>query len=303
MLRLRSVLVLAAALSACGPSRAEVRAANHSVYQTEFANVWNAVVSVVKEQYPRAVIEDPGTGELVTDWHLIERVDLDDAQIRNTTVTSTTPQGQTGLNGNQALPNIGGRFLRIYVKIKPGGPPWRVEVDGEAALYVPGMALITPYKHGAADEPTWVQPRLDKIRVGIYRALKAHARLVKVEPKKQADRDDSAWKNLPGEAVKVISDVHLAADKKDTARLKPFMRDDFVWSLASNPGVDGALAFWNADPTILGKLRDTLASGCDLRDGGADVVCPVTGDQPGRWRAEFKKDGASWKFASFYLNE
>jgi hypothetical protein len=302
----RLVLLLALlGAAACGPSSAEVRAARRSVYQTEFPTVWNAVVATVKSQYPRLVIEDPARGQVLTDWHLIERVDLDDSKMANTTPMQGNQPGQIRPGEQAALPNIGGLFFRVAVTVKPGGPPWRIEVDGEAALYRPGMALITPYAHGAADEPSWVGPRLDKVRVGIYRQLKPHARIVVEEAKAPKKRDESAWQNLPDDAVPVVSGVHAAAAQKDTGALRPFMSDEFVWSLAGQPGADAAVVTWDADPSLLSKLRDALAAGCDLRAEKTKIVCPVTGDQPGVWRAEFVKGpgGDGWRFTAFYLNE
>jgi hypothetical protein len=315
----------AAGLAGCGPSRAEVRTARRSVYQTEFAVVWNAVVATVSEQVPRFAIEDPTRGQLVSDWFLVERINFDQEDGPGGGATNkgsggaTTGNGPVGPAANASgpqtvtptgggLPNVGGVFLRFIVDIRPGGPPWRVEVDGEAALYRPGMALITPYRHGAADEPSWVGPRIDKVRVGIYRALKPHARILQEAPKAKVARDDSRWQNLPAKVVPVVGAVHAAADKKDLPALAQVMSPGFVWSVAGTPGLEAALAFWRADPPVLAKLRDVLAAGCAARNEGQLVVCPVTADQPGTWRAEFTAPAPgtstdAWQFSAFYLNE
>jgi len=254
-----SVLVAASAAAAalggvaCGPSAAETRAARQSVYQAEVALVWNAVVETVKAEYPRVVVEDPIGGRIMTDWHLIERVNADD-----TTAATTTPVAPTGTVGQNGLPAVGGKFFRVAVLIKPDGPPWRVEVDGEAALYLPGNALITAYGHEDADEPTWVPTRIDKIRVGIYRRLKAQARHVEAPVKKVASLDTAPWRGLPDGAPEAIAAVHAAAKKKDTRALRGLMVDDFAWSAGGDPSADVAVSLWQADPLLLSELVTTL---------------------------------------------
>jgi hypothetical protein len=314
-LALASAAAFASLALGCGPSAAEAHRAEHAVYQTEFARVWNAVAETVKEQYPRLAIEDPVHGKLLTDWHLVERVEDDPvakgsaagASPQQNTATGSTQTGapQQGQGAaNQQYQPIAGRFIRIVVVIKPGGPPWKLEIDGEAAQYTPGMAMITPFDHHDADEPAWVQPRIDKIRVGIYKRLEGYARIVDDAPAKPRELDQGPWANLPKGAPEVVAKVSAAAEKKDTAALRPLMSDDFAWSAGGSPSADAAVSMWQADPLVLSSLTKVLALGCSERETDALIVCPARGETgPGKWRAEFRKQGSAWRFAAFFQEE
>ncbi len=294
-------LVAAVAVAGgCGPSSAETRRARSVVYQTEFARVWNAVSATVKAEYPRLVIEDPVRGRLLTDWHLVERVDAEDAvETQGTGVVG--PSGPANTTGQ---PQMGGKFFRIAVVIKPGGPPWKLQVDGEAALYRPGMAMITPFDHDDADEPTWVRPRIDKIKVGIYKRLEGFARQVEEAPAKgPAALDAGPWKNLPAGAPEVAAGVHAAARQKNTSVLRRFMSDEFTWSAGGTPSADTALSMWSADPLVLAALVKTLEAGCSERETDTLIVCPARGGGLGQWRAELRKQGKTWRFAAFFREE
>ncbi len=309
-MRAAVVPLLCLTLAACGPTASEVRAAKASAYKTEFANVWNAVVDEVKEDYPRFKVESPIRGTVLTDWHLVERTGgYDDMSGVSVQSTHSPTQTNTG-TGNPADPNgptaaHGAKFFRIAVWIG-GGPhgPWTVEVDGEAAEYKPGMTLIVPFKHGMPDEPPWVQVRIDKIYAKIYRRLKKYAivREAKVEAPKARVIDASAWANLPADAAQVVAQVNDVAAGDDPHGLRAFMVDDFTWSLGGAPSADQALTVWSADTTILVQLRKTLAAGCDAAGDGV-IGCPAAAGAAGAWRAEFKKIGATWKFTSFVQAE
>jgi hypothetical protein len=281
-------------LAACGPSAAEVREAKTSVYQTEFAEVWAAVWNTVNESYPRLIIDDPIAGRLVTDWFLIERISETDD------VGQQKNAGQIGTGvGPGGSPAIAGRFFRIKVDVKPGGPPWRVVVDGEAAQFTPGMALVQPYDHGDVDEPPWVKVRIEKVRVLIHRKLANRARLVD-PPKGPAELSTQPWEGLPGDAPSVLARIHAAAKKKDTQALRPLMIPAFEWSTGGEPSIDTALSLWSADPLQLSALVRVLEGGCEERETGVRIVCPKReGGQQG-YRAELRRVGANWRFAAFY---
>src|SRR6185436_6343644 len=132
------------------------------------------------------------------------------------------------------------KFFRISVTIKPGGPPWRVEIDGEAALFQPGMAMITPYGHEDADEPTWVKPRIDKVRIGIYKRLEGYARVIEAPQKAPETLDIGPWANLPAGAPELVAAVNAAAGKKDLQVLRGTMSSDFTWSAGGAPSADTA---------------------------------------------------------------
>jgi hypothetical protein len=286
MSRLAALLVLFPALAACGPNVSLARAQEESVYDTEYAAVWNAAMASIREEYPRLAVVDAVKGNLVSDWHLIERVGDD----------QMSAEGR-GLQQ-------GGRYFRMMAFIRPGGPPWKVEIDGEAALFRPGMAMITPYRHDGADEPPWVKVRIDKVRARFYQRLQPHARKKVVPVIKPGEVDPSPWNNLPPEAARLVAELAAASTKKDSQALRTRMSEDFVWSLGGAPGIEPALALWNADPMLFSSLRATLDAGCSEREQGL-IVCPSRGGgTPGSRRVELRTgaDGR-WRFAAFHVEE
>lgn len=274
----RAAALAALVALACGPSANEIRRARSVAYQTEFALVWNAVLGSVLEEYPRLVDEDPVRGRLKTDWHLVERV---------------RSEGSSGAETSQ----VGGRFFHMLVEIK-GGPPWTVHIKGEAAEYKPGMAMIVPYKRGSADEPPWVEARIDKMYLKIFRRLEPYAIEVRQAPAEDVKKkvlDTSPWGHLPEDAAIVVAEVHAAAARKDLAALRRHMVDDFTWSEGGAPSADAALTFWSADPALLVELRKLLEVACRAAEGDPDrIVCEDRGA-----RAEFRRWGGRWRFSAF----
>ena len=154
---------LAVLLAACAASGARIEKAKTVYYQTDYATVWNAVTSAVqKEGYDRLKVEDAAGGRIVSDWHKIERVA--DSQ-------SAGPQ-MGGPNADGAI------FFRVLVQVQGKAPPYKVFVDGEAAKYRPGFSSLFPYKHGADDEPDWVNGRINALYVAVLAQLEQYA----VEP-------------------------------------------------------------------------------------------------------------------------
>lgn len=273
------------ALTGCGASTSQIKKAESSVYDTDYARVWNVVVQSVRKDYPRLAVVDAVHGSLISDWHLIERLGED----------SMTAEGAQVLQG--------GRYFRVAIFIKPGGPPWQVEVDGEAAHFRPGMAMITPYDHDDADEPPWVKVRIQNLRVRIFERLEPYARAVAAPVKRENVLDTSRWANLPEGAATLAARLHAAADKKDLEALREVMTPDFVWSAGGAPGVDAALALWSADPLAVAALRTTLEAGCAERETGF-VVCPGRGGgQPGSRRVELRLGPGGWQFAAYYVED
>jgi hypothetical protein len=298
-------ILAVASLAACGPSMADVRAAKNEAYKTEFANVWNAVVDAVHEDYPRIKVENAIQARVITDWHLVERVGGTDDM---SSITTQTPDPTRPMVTNPADPTnttrTGARFFRVAVFID-GGPhgPWVVSVDGEAAEYKPGMTLIVPYGHGKADEPPWVYVRIDKVYAKIHRRLKKYAvaRAPQVEAPKPRIVDTTPWANLPDGAARVVADVNDVAAGDDPSALRKYMADDFTWSLGGSPSADQALTVWSADTSVIGHLRKTLSAGCGATSDG--VACPADAVASGQWRAEFKEVKGRWMFTSFLQAE
>jgi hypothetical protein len=236
-------------------------------------------------------VEDAVAGTILTDWHMVERLTEDE-------VSHANPGMNAGVGPGQ-LPAIGGKFFRLKVEIKPGGPPWRVVVDGEAALYTPGMALIQPYDHGDADEPAWVKTRIEKVRVAIHRKLGKYAK-VSAEPVKVAGELSTApWDGLPEGAPMALARIHAAAKKKDVGALRKHMVDTFVWSSGGDPSADTAVSLWSADPLVLSALVQVLEGGCAERDA-ATVVCPRRAQPGSTWRAELTRQGKDWRLSAFF---
>jgi hypothetical protein len=159
------VIGLVAAATACGgASTSDRKAAAEAQYQTDFATVWNVLAAAVKEDFPSAIkTEDAEVGYIETKWESVE-------------LAQDSTVGESDQRSNQRASGVGARNLfRVTARIEPGGPPWKVVIDGEAALYRPNMSVLQPYKHGAIDEPQWVPGRTDRVRRRVYEQLKQYA--------------------------------------------------------------------------------------------------------------------------------
>lgn len=291
MMHRLAILLFAAtaATFACGPSAKDVKTARSVGYQTDFAIVWNETMAAVRSKYPTIFFEDAVKGRIETQWHLVEKVRQSDFE-----EPDKPPRMGETLGG---MPSHGARLFRLFVQIT-GGPPWRITVDGEAAEYKPGMPRLVPYPHGAADEPTWVKPRIDAMYVDIYQRLKRYAVKLQDAPSLAARRRDTArWENLPSDAGEAAAGVHAAARARDAAQLRPFLADPFASSAGELPA-DDVVKLWGADPTPLAELARALEAGCDYDQVAARASCP-RGARAGP-RAVLARDAAGrWKLVRF----
>ena len=302
--RLAAALAVGALLGGCGPSAAEIRRAKHVAYQTEYAVVWNAVAAAVGEQYKRFEVEDAIRGKLLTHWHRLQIMSKEQQNDEPSGLGDPNAQPENPGQGGQRGGGVAGQrpgdfraamFFRVYVAVK-GGPPWRVEIDGEAAEYKPGLAMLVPFKHGTADEPTWVQPRIDNLYFAIYKRLRGYAIDVKEAPRQPRDRalDTTPWANLPAEAGQLVAQVQAAAARKDAAALRPLMADAFASEVGE--GADRIVAVWTADPAPLERLAKLLAGGCAYDQAQDRVRCPRA---PGEVEARFEEGaGGAWRFTA-----
>jgi hypothetical protein len=162
---IRRAVIVCALAAGCGPNTADVQKAKDSAYNTEFARVWNACDTELKDRFHAdgLKIEDPERGLIETKWEPVETREEQSVGESNQRTHSTA-----GATAQRVM-------WRMMVKVLPGGPPWRIAVDGEAALYRAGMSMLMPYKHGAADEPAWVPNRIDSIVIAIHDRLKEYA--------------------------------------------------------------------------------------------------------------------------------
>jgi hypothetical protein len=165
MNRMRLALLVVATVAACGGAASDIGKAKASAYNTEFATVWNAVVAEMHDRYhdDGIRVEDAEKGYVESKWKKVE-------------VTQDSTLGDSDQRLNKTAGAIkAGLLMRTLVKVMPGGPPWQIAIDGEAAQFRPELASLTPFKHGAIDEPHWVPGRIDGLRAAIHERLKAFA--------------------------------------------------------------------------------------------------------------------------------
>ena len=150
--------VVAVALVACAsrPPRMKVDA-RFAAYRTDFHTVWSATTGELKQSFKWGLaVEDASSGRIETAWKRVENA-------RDSMSAEVTAQ----------------YVFRVKLHVVPEGNAWRIELDGEAALYRPEMSVLQPFKHGAVDEPRWVKGRVDAVRTALHRRLEAHATLSK----------------------------------------------------------------------------------------------------------------------------
>jgi hypothetical protein len=282
----KTIAFLALVAVACGPSSQALRRSQHVEYQTEFARVWNVVSGQVHRVFPSMKIEDPVKGRILTDWKLVEKTEMGQSS------------GDQSDQSNRGAAR--GVYLRLDVTVagKQGaaGPPWRVTIVAEAAEKDVNLVQLIPLR--SADQPPWMEERVARLYHNIYAQLEGYALDIK-------DADvvvarpvvTPGLENLPAAAVTVVSEVRLAAARKDVDRLRLEMDASFSWSPGASGSVDTAIALWNADPSKLKSLAATLEQGCAAPSAGA-FVCPAI-DQGGP-QAGFKEVGGKWRFVFFH---
>ena len=266
-----------ACLAACAASSASVREAKKSVYDTEFALVWNAVTELAGKNYSRIVVDDPDQGRLLTDWHLIAQTDSEDTDDRGRVVR-------------------GGLFFRMDVRVKSaggtGGPPWRVVIRAEAAEYKPGFTKIIPFARGAADEPPWVQGRIDNMAARIHERLRPYAVSIEEAVTPAPALDTARWAHLAGDAAQAIAAVHALASVGDVDGLARHMAPTLATELGDDAPADRVRALWKADPGRLEALVRILESDCHRARG--QILCES--DAGG---AVFRPGADGWRLSAF----
>jgi hypothetical protein len=285
-----TALVLLAA--ACGPSSTQVRQAEESAYNAPFAEVWSAVTEELRK-FQLLTEENPVTGVAITEWRLVERTGDEPSQ---SAAGPDPSQTQTNQNRGTMTYIPGGNYLRYTARIK--GPPWKVVVDGEAGDFRPGYVSIIPYRHGVADEPTWLRARVDTMRIAIHEHLRHYAmKTTSDEPARPKPPDATPWDGLPAQAVIVA--VHKAAKERSAAQVREHAISDLVWSASAPPSADVAAAMWSADPQTLVTMAQTLEAGCAA--SGDAVVCPAGAptDTSGGPHAVFRRAGEAWKLVLY----
>jgi hypothetical protein len=268
-----------------------------------FNVVWGVVQEEVHRRYVGIHREDAVAGVIETDYKPVENLNQD---LPMTTPVSNGLYSTGGMNGpirgnlpggTSSSNNGDTQIFRMTVQVL--GPPWKVSIEGVAAKVSPGMTLPVPYRRGAADEPAWVQARIDNLSLAIYERLKKFAvkgAKIAVEEKKA---DTTIWANLSDPtAVAVIESVRKVAGQHNAAALRPFMSDDFRWDEGADASADTAVAVWAADPNILQLLTRTLDAGCATAEGTKDITCPKE-PTPDTGHARFRHLGTAWKLIEF----
>jgi hypothetical protein len=309
--RITLALAVAFAAGACA-NHVELKTAQSSVYDIDFPIVYTEAMSAVQKLYPN-FSEDAAKGIIQTSWHQVQYANTsgDDATTNGTYMgnpmgNGASPMmnpvpGGTALQRNNTTQSLTQKyFIRFDVSIV-GGRPWRVHVKGHAAEWVPGNAI--PSELHGANTPHWLQGRTDELTLAIYERLKAYAKPGKVEELKHDDDtppvDTALFGKIPDDAVKAAAAVETAVERRDYDALRAGVADDVTWSLGADPGIDVALATWEADPSALDALVGAMKAGC----GGDDkkIVCPAAAAADGwkGWRATFEPRGKAWKLTAF----
>lgn len=157
-MRLPRLLALALVCSACVASSAQIQRAKSSSYQTDRRTVFKEMKDSVEANYQLSYWNEQA-GVVESQWKEVHG-DLEEQQARSS-------QGDRVMRG--------AKYFRLRMVLSQNGPPWSIFVDGVAGEYRPGLALIYEYKHGVADEPPWVEGRIDTATVEVYERLKPFA--------------------------------------------------------------------------------------------------------------------------------
>ena len=177
-------LLIVLVLVGCGGKK-DVEHAKHSVYDADFALVYNAALQATRDQYPM-LNDNPGPGKISTAWHSVSYANSQDDLQNQRTLSqsqglSTTPGvggSPTSMTGVPTRLAYKRYFIRFDVSVL-GGRPWRVKVIGHASEWDPGAALPTEMR--GANKPSWLEPRIESLQVAIYKRMKQFAVPMKEE--------------------------------------------------------------------------------------------------------------------------
>jgi hypothetical protein len=294
------IVALAVVGAGCGP-KGDVNQARRSFYDTDFAVVYNATLAVMRDQYPD--LQDfPSQGRISTAWKQVQYSNTgfeDPKSIQAQDRALGLNPDSNGGNRMTAPSSIAYKryFVRFDVTVA-GGRPWRIKVVGHAQEWEPGNAQPVDLKGAAA--PHWLAGRTDSLVLAIHNKLKQYAIVREEEAPPPVDAppaiDDTAFGPIAPAAGHRIGELREAITRRDIVALRATLADDVMWDLGASPGIDGALAMWQADPAILDALAAAIDAGCRGNDN--EVLCPPAATEtPGftGWRLTLtRRDGGWW---------
>jgi len=303
--------VAALAVAACTNTK-DINYAKHSVYDTDFAIVYNAALDVTRALYPN-LNDAPGPGRIATAWHEVKYSADQDADMGNqqTLANASGVQSQMANQPGAAQSGMPTRlaYKRYYIRFDirvVGGRPWHVKVIGHASEWQPGAAMPVEL-HGMA-RPHWLQGRTEALQVAIYHRIKQFAKYIKDDaPTETAEgelpkTDPATFKAVPAGAAKTLAEVSDILKKRDYASLRGQLSDDIIWSLGGGTGADVAMATWQADPGNFDAMAAAIAGGCGA-DGDKKALCPAGAPKPGVYQVVVEPRGEDWKVTSFVRAE
>jgi hypothetical protein len=308
--RITSLALSALVLLVACSSKKDVERAKKSVYDADFAIVYSACLDATRDLYPN-LDDNPGVGAVKTAWHQVSYANNSDDLSQNKslstggpggTLANTQAQGQAGMPTRLAYKRT---FIRFDVAVV-GGRPWRVKVTGHASEWEPGAALPNELKGPA--RPHWLDGRTDALTLAIYKRIKAYAIPMKEkDPEiKQEDTvpktDPKTFTNLPPDAGKRLASLKDAVVLRQYDKLRTQVFDDVAWSLGGAPGLDTAMAMWQADPETLDQMAKAISAGC-VKAGDKKITCPGAAPVAGQWQLILELRGTDWKLASFVKAE
>jgi hypothetical protein len=282
-------------------SKKEVEEAKSSNYDADFAVVFGETVAAVRELYPN-LSESPVKGGIATSWHQVH-LSGDATDQQGTQASSRATTG--GVNPNNVFSSDSAAkrfFIRFDINVS-GGRPWRVRMVGRAAQWDQGNAVPTELR--GASRPPWLESRSDALLVAIHRRLKGHAveRTTDSPEASNADvgprSDPKTFAGIPAAAAQELAGLRDEILRRDWSRLRNRFAPDVAWSLGADPGIDAAMALWQADPSTLDEMQKALDQGC--ASTGADVLCPKAASAPGfaGYRLLMSQRSGAWKVVSF----
>jgi len=297
-----------ASLAGCS-NKKDVERAKHSLFDTDFAVVYSAVLDATRDLYPN-LDDNPGAGAVRTAWHQVSYASNTDDLSNNqslstgstgTSLANTSGQSAAGMPTRLAYKRF---FIRFDVSVV-GGRPWRVKIVGHAAEWSPGAALPVEL-HGPA-KPPWLDGRTDALTLAIFKRIKGYAVPMKEIPIDTKDPEDpktdpKVFTNVPAEAAKRLAQLKDAVGHRDYTQLRGQVFDDVAWSLGGAPDAETALAMWQADPETLDTMVKLITGGC-VTEGTAKVTCPGGPPKPGDWQLIVELRGTEWKVSSFLKAE